>query len=128
MPATLSPDAPQVLRDYYEVLEGGAAAYGEGEAMRRLVSDHLDFTGALAGHRPDATEGFLHGAAGFVATVEGIEVLQDVHDGAGSAVLYTATMPGGPMTFAEFFTFDGGRIATLRLHYDGPEYLAKGGR
>ncbi|SFK12827.1 hypothetical protein SAMN05216467_2079 [Cellulomonas sp. KH9] len=32
------------------------------------------------------------------------------------------------MTFAEFFTFDGGRIATLRLHYDGPEYLAKGGR
>ena len=128
MPATLSPDAPQVLRDYDEVLEVGAAAYGEGEAMRRLVSDHLDFTGALAGHRPDATEGFLCGAAGFVATVQGIEVLQEVHDDTGSAVLYTATMPGGPMTFAEFLTFDDGRIASLQLHDNGPEYLEKGGR
>ena len=128
MPATLSPDAPQVLRDYYAVLEGGAAANGAGAALRRLVSAPLGFTGALAGHRPDATEGFLRGAAGFVATVQGIEVLQEVHDDTGSAVLYTATMPGGPMTFAEFFTFDDGRIASLQLHYNGPEYLEKGGR
>lgn len=88
----------------------------------------MDFTGPLAGHRPDATDGFLRGVAGFIATVERIEIIQDVHDDAGSAVLYTATMPGGPMTFAEFFTFEDGRIATLRLHYNGPEYIEKGGR
>ncbi len=37
-------------------------------------------------------------------------------------------MPGGAMPFAEFFTFGQGRISTLRLLYNGPEYLDKGGR
>ncbi|MFT4230628.1 MAG: nuclear transport factor 2 family protein [Microbacterium sp.] len=128
MPHRLSPHAPTVLRDYYRILESGAAAYGDGAALRDLLTDHLDFTGPLAGHRPDATDGFLRGVAGFIATVQRIEILQDVHDETGSAVLYTATMPGGPMAFAEFFTFEDGRIATLHLHYNGPEYLEKGGR
>lgn len=128
MTATLSPHAPQVLHDYYRVLEAGAADDDHGAHLRPLLTDHLDFTGPLAGHRPDATDGFLHGVSGFIATVEHIEVLQDVHDDTGSAVMYTATMPGGPMTFAEFFTFEDGRIASLRLHDNGPEYVDKGGR
>lgn len=128
MPARLSPHAPQVLRDYYRVLEAGADAYAHGAHLRPLLTDHLDFTGPLAGHRPDATDGFLHGVSGFVATVERIDVLQDVHDDAGSAVTYIAVMPGGPMTFSEFFTFEENRIAALRLQYDGAEYIAKGGR
>lgn len=128
MSAMLSSHAPTVLRDYYRVLESGAANYADGAVLRDLLTDHLDFTGPLAGHRPDATDGFLRGVAGFIATVERIEIVQDVHDEAGSAVSYTATMPGGPMAFAEFFTFEGGRIATLRLHYNGPEYIEKGGR
>lgn len=128
MSASLSPHAPQVLHDYYRILESGAAHYGAGAVLRELLTDHLDFTGSLAGHHPDATNGFLHGVAGFIATVERIEVIRDVHDDAGSAVLYTATMPGGPMTFAEFFTFKDGHIATLQLHYNGPEYMEKGGR
>jgi hypothetical protein len=37
-------------------------------------------------------------------------------------------MPGGPMTFAEFFTLDGDLITSLNLHYNGPEYIEKGGR
>ncbi|MDA8438519.1 MAG: hypothetical protein M0Z51_06620 [Propionibacterium sp.] len=96
--------------------------------MRELLTDHLDFTGPLAGRRPDSTDGFLRGVAGFIDTVLAIDIIQDVHDAHGSAVLYTATMPGGPMVFAEFFTVDDDRIGTLRLHYNGPEYLAKGGR
>ncbi len=128
MTATLSTHAPQVLRDYYRVLEAGAADYASGVRLRPLLTDHLDFTGPLAGHRPDATGGFLHGVSGFIATVQQIQVLQDVHDDTGSAVMYTAVMPGGPMTFAEFFTFQDGRIASVRLHYNGPEYIDKGGR
>ncbi|QNK53393.1 hypothetical protein H7F30_03475 [Dermacoccus sp. PAMC28757] len=128
MPAVLSSDAPQVLRDYYRILESGTDAYQDGATLRPLLSDHLDFTGPLAGHRPDATDGFLHGVAGFIATVTRIDVVQDVHAPSGSAVLYTATMPGGPMTFAEFFTLDDGVITSLNLHYNGPEYLEKGGR
>ncbi|AJT40628.1 nuclear transport factor 2 family protein [Psychromicrobium lacuslunae] len=128
MSVQLSSRAPQVLIEYYRILEAGAAAYQDGAAMRELLTDHLDFTGALAGHRPDATEGFLHGVAGFIATVKELEIIHDVHDNSGSAVLYSATMPGGPMTFTEFFGFENGRIATLNLQYNGPEYLEKGGR
>lgn len=128
MPSILSQSAPSTLQEYYRVLTGGPRAFDEGHALRPLLSEHLDFTGSLAGHRPDSTEGFLHGVAGFVATVRAIHVVRDVHDGQGSAVLYDAQLPGGLVRFAEFFTFDDGRIATLDLHYDGRDYLDKGGR
>ena len=68
------------------------------------------------------------GVAGFIATVKGISVVREVHDQHGSAVLYDADMPGGSVRFAEFFTFRNGVIDTLDLHYDGPAYLANGGR
>lgn len=128
MPNVLSATAPPVLQEYYRVLTGGAEAYGQGRALRPLLSDHLDFTGSLAGHRPDSTEGFLHGVAGFIATVDTLEVAAEVHDDRGSAVLYDAGLPGGTVRFAEFFTLAQGRIDTLHLHYDGPDYIRKGGR
>ena len=124
----LSASAPEVIRDYYEVLLGGEKAYGRGDSLRPLLSEHLDFTGSLAGHRPDATEGFLQGASGFVSTVKSIEVVREVHNAEGSAVLYDATMPGGVVRLAEFFTYQEGVIGTLYLHYDGNDYIAKGGR
>jgi hypothetical protein len=124
----LSASAPAVVQEYYRILTAGAPAYGQGESLRPLLSDHLDFTGALAGHRTDFTEGFLRGVAGFIATVTGLEVVAEVHDDRGSAVLYDAGLPGGTVRFAEFFTIADGRIAALHLHYDGPDYLSKGGR
>ena len=124
----LSSTAPPVLQAYYRILTSGAAHYGQGEALRPLLSEHLDFTGSLAGHRPDSTDGFLRGAAGFVATVGAVDVVQEVHDDHGSAVLYDARLPGGTVRFAEFFAVADGRISALRLHYDGPDYISKGGR
>lgn len=128
MSVSLSESAPQVIRNYYDVLLGGEEAYGRGDSLRPLLSRHLDFTGSLAGHHPDATEGFLQGASGFVSTVKGVDVVREVHDEEGSAVLYDATMPGGVVRLAEFFTFQDGVISTLHLHYDGTDYIAKGGR
>lgn len=128
MTVELSPHAPEILRDYYRILTSGPAGFQGGATLRPLLSDHLDFTGPIAGHRPDSTEGFLHGVSGFVETVGRVEVHQDVHDDAGSAVRYTATMPGGPVAFAEFFTIVDGRIASIALNFDGPQYVAKGGR
>jgi hypothetical protein len=125
---TVTTLAPVVLQDYYRVLTAGPDAFGEGQSLRVLLSDHLDFTGSLAGHRPDATAGFLQGVAGFISTVRSIHVVREVHDDHGSAVLYDAEMPGGTVRFAEFFTFSDGVIDTLTLHYDGPDYIAKGGR
>ena len=61
MSDTVSTSAPAVLQEYYRVLTGGSEAFGEGGRLRPLLCDHLDFTGSLAGHRPDATEGFLRG-------------------------------------------------------------------
>jgi hypothetical protein len=110
------------------ILTGGAEAYDHGDQLRPLLSEHLEFSGALAGHRLDATDGFLHGVAGFIATVQSIDVLAEVHDDHSSAVLYEAVLPGGSVRFAEFFTFQDDVIARLFLHYDGPDYLSKGGR
>ena len=55
---------------------------------------------------------------------QGIEVVREVHDDHGSAVLYDADLPAGVVRFAEFFTFEEGLIATLDLHYDGQQYIA----
>lgn len=132
--SSISPLAPAVLRDYYRILTGGAAAYGRGEELRPLLSQHLEFAGSLAGHHDDATDGFLMGVSGFIATVQDIEFLRNVHDEHSSAVLYDARMPGGTVRFAEFFTYSDGRdggdgvIDSLFLHYDGPDYISKGGR
>lgn len=128
MSQPLSDSAPRVLRDYYDVLLSGEDAYGQGDRLRPLLSEHLDFTGSLAGHHPDATDGFLHGASGFVSTVQSIDIIRDIHDERGSAVLYDASMPGGVVRLAEFFSYRDGVINTLDLHYDGNDYLAKGGR
>ncbi|MEC5193066.1 MULTISPECIES: hypothetical protein [unclassified Arthrobacter] len=128
MASTVSASAPATLQEYYRVLVAGIDAFDEGQRLRELLSDHLDFTGCLAGHIPNATDGFLHGVKGFIATVRSIDVVREVHSGHGSAVLYDAEMPAGRVRFAEFFTFHGGVIATLDLHYDGRDYLAKGGR
>ena len=89
MPATLSSASPQTLKDYYRILESGIDSYQDGADLRPLLGDHLDFTGSLAGHLPDATNGFLGGVAGFIATVKQIEIIHDVHGPNGSAVLYT---------------------------------------
>lgn len=128
MSDTLSAAAPATLRAYYEILLAGIDAYGQGDALRPLLSEHLDFTGALAGHIPNAREGFLRGVAGFVATVQSVEFVREAHDERTSAVLYDARMPGGTVRFAEFFTLPEGVIESLHLHYDGPDYLTKGGR
>ncbi|MCC9175888.1 hypothetical protein [Arthrobacter sp. zg-Y179] len=124
----LSGSAPAALQEYYRVLASGPQAYGDGSELRALLSDRLDFTGSLAGHRPDATDGFLQGVAGFIGTVRSINILREVHDESGSAVLYDAELPAGPVRFAEFFTFEDGVIDSLNLHYDGADYIAKGGR
>ncbi len=128
MSSSISTDAPRILQDYYRILTSGPTAYGNGDELRPLLSEHLDFTGSLAGHRPDSTEGFLRGVSGFIATVKNVDVVREVHDDHGSAVLYDATMPAGTVRFAEFFTYRDGVIDTLDLHYDGQDYIAKGGR
>lgn len=128
MTGSILSSAPAPLQEYYRVLTAGAGEYGEGQGLRVLLSDHLDFTGSLAGHIVDATDGFLHGVVGFISTVRSINVVREVHDEHGSAVLYDAEMPGGTVRFAEFFTFRDGLIDTLNLLYDGQDYIAKGGQ
>jgi len=48
------------------------------------------------------------------------------HDAA--AVLYDADLPGGTLRLAEFFRFDGGQIASIKLLYDLARYTALGRR
>lgn len=127
MTGSISSSAPAPLQEYYRILTAGVGAFQEGQRLRVLLSDHLDFTGSLAGHVVDATDGFLPGVAGFISTVRSIHVVREVHDEHGSAVLYDAEMPGGTVRFAEFFTFRDGLIDTLDLHYDGQDYIGKGG-
>jgi hypothetical protein len=96
MSDNLLPSAPPVPQEYFRVLTAGLKAFGDVQALRGLLSDRLDFTGSIAGHVPDAKEGFLQGVIGFIGTVRGIDIIRDVHDDAGSAVLYQ----GRPLTAA----------------------------
>lgn len=49
--------APAALQSYYQIFPSGAEAYGQGDGLRPLRSQHLEFTGALAGHHTAATDG-----------------------------------------------------------------------
>ncbi|MBF6212369.1 nuclear transport factor 2 family protein [Nocardia puris] len=124
--AVVSEHAPEVLRDYYDVLTGGIEKYGDGAQLAPLLIGDLVFEGPIAG-TVAGVEPFLRGVKGFIANVERIDLLQEVLTHDGAATLYDAHMPGGPTRLAEFFTFEGGRIARLRLQYDPADYLAKGG-
>lgn len=128
MKDTVSVSAPSVLQEYYRILTAGSDAFGQGEELRGLLTSHLDFTGSLAGHHVDATEGFLRGMVDFISTVRSINVIGEVHDGQASAVFYDAEMLGGIVRFAEFFTIRDGVIDTLNHHYDGQDYITKGGQ
>lgn len=126
--ATVSASAPAVLQEHYRILTAEAEALGAGQGLRALLSDHLDFTGSLAGHHLAATEGFLHGVAGVISTIRSLDVIHEVHDERVSAVLYDAAMPGGVVWCAEFCTVSDTVIDTLDLHCDGQDYLARGGQ
>ena len=130
MTDTTSPptSAPAVLQEHYRLLAAGPEAFGNGQGLRALLSDHLDFTGSPGGHRPDATDGSLQGVAGSVSTVRGIDVVREVHGERGSTVLHDAEMPGGTVRFAESSTVRAGVIETLDLQDDGQDHIAGGGR
>lgn len=125
--AEVSVQAPKPIHEYYSILTGGSGAGTESGALAAILDEQMVFEGPVAGRRVGSAP-FLRGVAGFIDTVQRIEVVQDVHAPQGSAVLYDAHMPGGVVRFSEFFTVSDGLIRTLRLHFDPSDYAAKGGR
>lgn len=122
----LSEDAPAVLQSYYRVLTGGIDGYDDGRELVPLLAAGLDFEGSIAGHVTGA-DPFIQGVKGFIANVSRIDMIQEVHDTHGTAVLYDAHMPKGIVRITEFFRFADGKIQRLRLQYDPADYVAKGG-
>jgi hypothetical protein len=111
---------------YYEILQAGAGSY-DPQRLRSILVPDLDFDGPIAGHVHGADR-FTRGVAGFIETQQGIRFLQQVVTPDAAAVLYDADLPGGTLRFAEFFRFDGGQIASIKLLYDPGRYTAFGGR
>jgi hypothetical protein len=122
----VSDNAPSVIRTYYRILTGGIDNYGDGQELVPLLADDLDFEGSIAGHVTGAAH-FRQGVKGFIANVNKIDVIQEVHGADGTAILYDAHMPRGIVRLAEFFKFADGKIQRLRLQYDPADYIAKGG-
>lgn len=122
----VSDSAPSVLEAYYDILTGGIETYGEGKELSPLLMEDFDFEGPIAGHEVGAAL-FVEGVKGFIANVGKIDVIQEVHDADGSAVIYDAQLPKGLVRLTEFFRFADGKIQRLRLLYDPADYLAKGG-
>lgn len=118
--------APSVLDAYYDILTSGIEKYGDGNDLSPLLMEDFDFEGPIAGHEVGAAL-FLEGVRGFIANVSKIDLVQEVHDADGSAVIYDAHMPEGVVRLTEFFRFANGRIQRLRLLYDPADYLGKGG-
>jgi len=111
---------------YYEILQAGAGSY-DPERLRSILMSDLDFEGPIAG-RVRGADRFTRGVAGFIETQQGIRFVQQVVTHDAAAVLYDADLPGGTLRFAEFFRFDGGQIASIKLLYDPARYAASGGR
>ncbi|MFF3226555.1 nuclear transport factor 2 family protein [Nocardia suismassiliense] len=119
-------NAPAVLREYYRILTGGIENYGDGGDLAPLLADDLHFEGPIAGQVTGAAP-FLQGVRGFIANVQKIDLIQEVHGPDGTAVLYDAHLPEGTSRLTEFFTFAEGKIQRLCILYDPADYLAKGG-
>jgi hypothetical protein len=122
----MADDAAGLVSAYYEILQAGAESY-DPRRLRSILVPDLDFDGPIAGHVHGADR-FTHGVAGFTGTQQGIRFLQQVVTPDAAAVLYDADLPGGTLRFAEFFRFDGGQIAAIKLLYDPGRYTAFGGR
>ncbi|UJW31037.1 nuclear transport factor 2 family protein [Saccharothrix sp. AJ9571] len=118
--------APVVLREYYRILTGGIESYGDGRNLAPLLAEDLHFEGPIAGQRTGAAP-FLQGVRGFIANIQKIDLIQEVHDPDGAAVCYDAHLPEGTSRLTEFFTFAEGKIQRLCILYDPADYLAKGG-
>lgn len=117
-----------LVQQYYESWKGGMATFDR-ERLTRILAEDFAFEGPIAGKRRGPAEGFIGGLQRFVEGLRRpIEVLQEVHTGGQSAVLYDAELPGGVMRFAEFFEIADGRIRSDRLLYDAAQYRALGGR
>jgi hypothetical protein len=111
---------------YYEILQAGPESYDR-ERLSSILAPGLEFDGPIAGH-VEGADRFTRGVAGFIETQRGIRFLQRVVTRDAAAVLYDADLPGGTLRFAEFFRFDGGKIASINLLYDPARYTAFGGR
>jgi hypothetical protein len=122
----MADDPAGLVSAYYEILQAAAGSYDPGRLRSILVPD-LDFDGPIAGHVRGADR-FTRGVAGFIETQHGIRFLQQVVTQDEAAVLYDAGLPGGTLRFAEFFRFDAGKIAEIRLLYDPARYTGFGGR
>lgn len=122
----VSDSAPSVLTAYYDILTGGIEDYHDGSELSPLLIEDFDFEGPIAGREIGAAL-FLEGVKGFIANVSKIDLVQEVHDADGSAIIYDAHMPKGLVRLTEFFRFTDGKIQQLRLLYDPADYLAKGG-
>ncbi|MET1051844.1 MAG: nuclear transport factor 2 family protein [Mycetocola sp.] len=116
-----------VLHRYYDILRGGAEAYGDGGSLLDILAGDFVFDGPIAG-RMEGGDRFIHGVRGFIETVREITILQSVTTLTGAAVLYDAELPGGVIRFAEFFTLEDDRIRELTLLYNAEQYVARGGR
>lgn len=120
-------ETSELVRSYYDSWRRGIASF-DGDRIAEILAEDLYFEGSIAGRRRGAP-GFIGGLLRFVECLQKpIEVQQRVESGSQAAVIYEAEMPGGPMRFAEFFTVEGGRIASIRLLYDAGQYRALGGR
>jgi SnoaL-like domain len=122
----MASDPADLVSAYYEVLQAGAESY-DPQRLRSILAPDLDFDGPIAGNVRGADR-FTRGVAGFIQTQQGIRFLQQVVTPDAAAMLYDADLPGGTLRFAEFFRFEGGQIASIKLLYDPGRYTAFGGR
>jgi len=122
----MADDPADLVSAYYQILQAGAESYDR-ERLRAILMPDLDFDGPIGGHVQGADR-FTRGVAGFIEAQRGIRFLQQVVTHDTAAVLYDADLPGGTLRFAEFFRFEGGKIASIKLLYDPARYTAFGGR
>ena len=114
----------ELVRAYYDCWKDGIRSFDEAR-LRSLLAPDLVFEGPIAGRRVGA-EPFIKGLRGFVETLEGLRMIQQLQLGDEAAFLYDCdlTAPAGTFRFAEFLRFDQDRqrIREVRIVFDATRF------
>jgi len=109
-------DTKQIVTSYHN-----AWTSGDVKAARVYLADDLDFQGSIETFKH--ADDFIVALAGFQKMLRGVNLIQSFFSESGAALLYDCdTMsPAGVIKTAEFFTFAGGKIKSIRLVFDATQ-------
>jgi len=108
-----------IVRDYFKRFFSGKARHSD---VRSLLTDDFTFRDPMMS--ANSADEYVAQLKQFGDELEmRVDVKQVIGEGDVVAALVDFHGPAGPMAYSQWFTFRGGRIASLRVIYDPRPFL-----